>query len=127
MKRAFFFIAIMAVAFTGCEEKKLAEIRFCTDVRPHEPCIGEDTVFMQGTNVWAQLWLDPGFKDNSVTAHLYGYQEGKRIFIESIHHELSNDQQVIMEPLFFNSSGNFEVEFRDSGGNLLDKKGFEIW
>lgn len=115
------------MALGGCQERELARIRLCSDIRPEEPCVGEDTVFMQGTNVWAQLWLRPGFDGSSVTAHLYGYQEGQRIFIESIVHELSQNQEVVMEPLFFNSRGNFEVEFRDSRGKLLDKKGFEIW
>lgn len=125
--RKIIFVAIVFMALAGCQERKLAEIRFCADITLEEPCMGEDTVFLQGTNVWAQLWLRAGFDDTSVTAHLYGYQDGQRIFIESIVHELSENQQVVMESLFFNNKGNFEVEFRDSRGRLLDKKGFEIW
>ncbi len=125
--RRIIFVLIAFMALAGCQERKLAEIRFCSDITVEEPCMGEDTVFLQGTNVWAQLWLRAGFDDTSVTAHLYGYQDGHRIFIESIVHELSENQQVVMESLFFNNKGNFEVEFRDSRGRLLDKKGFEIW
>jgi hypothetical protein len=32
-----------------------------------------------------------------------------------------------MEAMFFNMEGKFEVEFLDSKGKLLAKKGFEVW
>ncbi len=127
MRKILFFLALLILVTSSCEKEKTAEIRLCSDIRPANPCIGEDSVFMQGNNVWVQLWLKPGFDDNTVTGHLYGYQEGQRIFIESITHEIDEGQEVVMEPLFFNNKGEFEVEFRDSNGNLLDKKGFEIW
>ncbi|MEX2372048.1 MAG: hypothetical protein WD578_13680 [Bacteroidales bacterium] len=126
MKKIFLFMAVITMVVAGCGEDKLAELKFCSDIRPDEPCIGEDTIFMQGTNVWAQLYLKPGFTDSIVTGILYGYEDGKRVLIESIKHEIGEGQQVIMEAMFFNSKGNFEVEFSDSNGNLLDKRGFEI-
>jgi hypothetical protein len=127
MKKALFFMAVLALALYACQEKKLAEIRFCSDIRANDPCIGEDSVFLRGTNVWAQLWFASGFSDTVVTASLFGYQDGQRILIESMVYEINEGQQVLMESLFFDSSGHFEVEFRGSGGNLLDQKGFEIW
>ena len=105
----------------------MAHIRFCADIRAQDPCIGEDTVFMKGYNVWAQLLLSPDFEDSFVTGNLYGYEDGKRVFIEAKQHELSKGQTIIMEAMFFNMEGKFEVEFLDSKGKLLDKKGFEVW
>ena len=120
-------LALVSVAVTACQEKQLAEIRFCADVRPNNPCVGEDTVFLHGTNVWAQLLLKPGFDGTSVTGNFYGYENGKRVFIEGKEHELNENQSIIMEALFINLCGNYEVEFVDSNGNLLAKGGFEIW
>ncbi len=127
MRKLCIILAFFTIAFSACNEEKIAEIRFCSDIRANDPCIGEDTVFIKGTNIWAQLWFKPGFEDSLVTGSLYGYEDGRRVFIESMVHQVSEGQQVIMEAMFFNSSGNFEVEFTDSKGNLLDKKGFEVW
>ena len=127
MRKIFLLLVILAVAGSACQEEKIAEARFCTDIRPHNPCIGEDNVFLHGTNVWAQLLLKPGFDDTSVTGNLYGYQDGKRIFIESKVHDLGKDQTIIMEQIFLNICGEFEVEWTDSRGNLLAKGEFEIW
>jgi hypothetical protein len=127
MRKLVLFAALAVISMGGCQERERARIRFCADISPEQPCIGEDTVFIQGRNVWTQLWLRPGFDHEYVTGYLYGYQDGERIFIESLVHELSPNQQVIMEAMFFNNKGRFEVEFRDSQGKLLDKRGFEIW
>ncbi len=127
MKNIILILAFTAITVSGCDEKKVAEIKFCTDIRAHEPCIGEDTLFILGTNIWAQLWLEPGFKGKMVTGSLYGFDEGKRIFIESLDYEISEGQQVIMETLTIAVSGNYEVQFTDSKGMLLDKKRFEVW
>ncbi|MFP4366022.1 MAG: hypothetical protein ACLFQA_02900 [Bacteroidales bacterium] len=127
MRKILFFLALLTMVVLSCKEEKPAEIRLCSDIRPANPCIGEDSVFIQGKNVWAQLWLGRNFDDTAVIANLYGYQDGQRIFIESIEHEIDQGQEVVMESLFFNNKGKFEVEFRGSKGNLLDKKGFEIW
>ncbi len=124
----FLLPVILTITGSGCqEEKKLAEIRFCADIMANDPCVGEDFVFMQGSIVWAQLMLKSGFSDTLVTGNLYGYQNGKRQFIESTVHKISEDQSIVMEPMFFNTNGDFEVEFVGSKGNLLDKKGLEIW
>ncbi|MFO7922281.1 MAG: hypothetical protein R6U58_01140 [Bacteroidales bacterium] len=127
MKKLLLILAVLTFAVAGCQEEKPAAVRFCADIRPNNPCIGEDTVFLHGTNVWAQLLLNPEFDGTSVTGNLYGYQDGKRVFIESKVHELSEGQEIVMEAIFLNNCGEFEVEFLDSRGNLLAKGGFEIW
>jgi hypothetical protein len=126
IKRILFF-SLLAISILSCQSEKMSQIRFCADIRAEDPCIGEDTVFMKGYNVWAQLLLSPRFDDTSVTGNLYGYENGKRVFIGSTTHELSEGQSIVMESMFFNMEGKFEVEFLDSKGNLLDKKGFEVW
>ena len=119
---------IFAITGSGCqEEKALAEIRLCADISANDPCVGEDSLFLFGTNVWVQLWLEPGFNDTVVTGNIYKYQNGQRIFEESITRKVKEGQMVVMEQLFFNKYGDFEVEFLDGKGNLLDKKEFEIW
>jgi hypothetical protein len=127
MKNKILFLLLIAFAATNCQDKKQVELRFCADVRPHEICIGEDSVFMQGRNVWAQLLLSDGFAEKTVTGNLYGFEDGKRVFIGATEHNIDEGQIIIMESMFFNSKGKFEVEFIDSKGNLLDKKGLEIW
>ena len=127
MRKKLLLLTILAISLSSCQSEKMAQIRFCADIRAQEPCIGEDTVFMKGYNVWAQLLLNPGFDDSFVTGNLYGYENGKRVFIEAKQHELNKGQTIIMEAMFFNMEGKFEVEFLDSKGNLLDKKGFEVW
>ncbi|TVR71221.1 MAG: hypothetical protein EA408_09460 [Marinilabiliales bacterium] len=127
MKKIFLLLAIAAATFTGCKDEPLAHARFCADISPQNPCVGEDNVFIQGTNVWAHLILSPRFNDTAVTANFYGYQNGQRIFIESIHHELDPGQTLVMEQLFINLCGDFEIEWKDSKGNLLAKGEFEIW
>lgn len=127
MRKKLIILALLAIAVTGCQEEKQAQIRLCADIRANDPCIGEDTVFMKGYNVWAQLIMDPSFEDTEVTGNLYGYQDGERVFIEGKRHELDEGQTIVMDAMFFNMEGKFEVEFVDSKGNLLDKKGFEIW
>jgi hypothetical protein len=127
MRTGLLILALTALTITGCRDEKLAYIRFCSDIRANDPCIGEDTVFVKGYNVWAQLVLSPRFNDTVVTGKLYGYQDGKRVHIESVRHEIVEGQQIVMESMFFNMEGKFEVEFIGSKGNLLDKKGFEIW
>ncbi len=127
MKKLFLLLALASAVFTGCKEEPLATARFCADISPQNPCVGEDNVFIQGTNVWAQLLLSPRFDDTKVTGNFYGYQDGQRIFIESKVHELDPGQTIIMEQLFINLCGDFEIEWLDSQGNLLAKGEFEIW
>lgn len=66
-------MALLTMVVLSCKEEKPAKIRLCSDIRPANPCIGEDSVFMQGKNVWAQLWLGRNFDDTAVIANLYGY------------------------------------------------------
>jgi hypothetical protein len=127
MIKKILFLSVLAISIFSCQNEKMAQIRFCADIRGDNPCIGEDTVFLKGYNVWAQLLLSPRFKDTAVTGNLYGYENGKRVFIGTTTHELSEGQSIVMEAMFFHMEGKFEVEFLDSKGNLLDKKGFEIW
>jgi len=127
MKKQLLILSIIAAGLLGCQNGKMAELRFCADVRLEDPCYGEDIVFIQGTNVWAQLLLSPKFEDTAVTANFYGFQDGKRVFIESKVHELDEGQDIVMEALFINLCGDYEVEFLDTRGNLLAKGGFEIW
>ncbi len=127
MRRLLILLALAAAVTTGCKEEQLAKVRFCADISPQNPCVGEDNVFIQGTNVWAHLLLNPRFDDTTVTGNLYGYQDEKRIFIESKVHELDPGQTIIMEQLFINLCGDFEIEWLDSKGNLLAKGEFEIW
>jgi hypothetical protein len=127
MRKNLLLLAMLAMAVFGClKNEKQAELRFCADILPNEPCAGEDTIFLRG-RVWAQLLLEPGFKDTAVIGKLYGFQDGERVFIESKVHQLDEDEKVIMEILTLNASGNFEVEFCDTRGNLLARKGFEVW
>ena len=127
MRKGLLLLAVIAMAAFGCQkEEKLANIRFCADVLPSAPCVGEDTVFIRGTDVWAQLLLKPGFKDTAVIGKFYGFQNGERVFIESKVHELEEYEKIVMEPLFLNICGNFVVEFYDTKGKLLARKGFEI-
>jgi hypothetical protein len=127
MRKKLLFLSILVLSLSGCQGEETAQIRFCADIRAAEPCIGEDTVFLKGYNVWAQLLLSPGFNDTAVTGNLYGYEDGKRVFIGSTRHEISKGQTIVMESMFFNMEGEFEVEFIDSKGKLLAKKGFEVW
>ncbi len=127
MNRLFFFLVLFLSCYTGCREKVPPIIRFCSDISPEYPCIGEDSVFISGSYVWVQLLLNPGYKDTLVTGNLYGYQEGERIFIGSKDHILSTDQTIVMEALFLNLSGYYEVDFLDSRGRLLASGKFEIW
>lgn len=127
MKKQLLILSIIAMGAFGCQGEKLAELRFCADVRLEDPCYGEDTVFIHGTNVWAHLLLSPKFQDTVVIGNFYGFQDGKRIFIESKVHDLDEGQDIIMEALFINLCGDYEVEFLDTKGNLLAKGGFEIW
>jgi hypothetical protein len=127
MKRRFLFVAIIVMAVLSCQKSpKMAELRFCADVIPSQPCVGEDTVFIRGTDVWAQLLLKPGFSDTAVIGDFYGWQKGERKFIERKVHPLDKDEKIVMEALFLNICGNFEVEFWDTKGNLLAKKRFQI-
>ena len=127
MNKKLLILVLLAITATGCQENKQAQIRFCADIRANNPCTGEDTIFMKGLNVSAQLLIDPSFEDTENTGNLYGYQNGERVFIEGNKHELNEGQTIVMEAMFFNMEGKFEVEFLDSKGNVLDKKGFEIW
>jgi hypothetical protein len=127
MRKNLLLFAIIAMAAFGCMDKEPARLRFCADILPSEPCVGEDTMFIKGTDVWAQLLLSPGFEDTAVIGNFYGFQNGERVFIESKVVELSEGQRIVMEALFLNICGNFEVEFLDTRGNLLAKKGFEIY
>lgn len=111
----------------GCREEKLAELRFCADVRPDNPCFGEDTEFVRNTNVWAQLLLKEGFRDTAVVGKLYGLKDGEWEFIETKVHRLDQGQTIVMEAIFLNLCGNFMVEFYDTGEKLLARKEFEIW
>ena len=127
MKRCFLLLSIVAIIVSGCQKNpKMAELRFCADVIPSQPCVGEDTVFIRGTDVWAQLLLKPGFQDTAVIGDFYGWQNGERVFIERKVHPLDKDERIVMEALFLNICGNFEVEFYDSKGNLLAKGRFQI-
>lgn len=127
MSKNILMLALLTAAIFGCQKNEnLVELRFCADVISSNPCVGEDTVFLRGTDVWAQLLLKPGFKDTAVIGKFYGYQNGEWVFIDRKVHILDEGQQIVMEPLFLNLCGNFEVEFYDSRGNLLAKKGFEI-
>jgi hypothetical protein len=127
MRKGFFLLALIAVAAFSCQkDAKMAELRFCADIIPTEPCVGEDTVFIRGTDVWAQLILKRGFKDTAVIGDFYGWQNGERIFIERKVHSLDKDEKIVMEALFLNICGNFEVEFYDTRGNLLAKRRFQI-
>jgi hypothetical protein len=127
MTKKLLILILLAIAATGCQDNKLAHIRFCADIRANNPCIGEDTVFLKGRNVWTQLIIDPSFEDKEITGNLYGYQDGERVFVSGKKHELDEGQTIVMEPIFFGIEGKFEMELLDSKGNLLDKKGFEIW
>lgn len=127
MKRSLLLLAIFAMAVSGCiKHPEVAELRFCADVIPSQPCVGEDTVFIRGTDVWAQLLLKPGFNDTAVIGDFYGWQNGERVFIERKVHPLDKDERLVMEALFLNICGNFEVEFYDTKGNLLAKGRFQI-
>lgn len=127
MRKCLLLLAVIAMAAFGCQkEEKLVELRFCADVLPSDPCVGEDTVFIRGTDVWAQLLLMPGFKDTAVIGKFYGFQNGERVFIESKVHDIEEYEKIVMEPLFLNICGNFVVEFYDTRGKLLARKGFEI-
>jgi hypothetical protein len=92
MRKKILLLAILAISLFSCQSEKMAQIRFCADIRAQDPCIGEDTVFMKGYNVWAQLLLSPGFEDSYVTGNLYGYENDKRVFIEAKQHELNKGQ-----------------------------------
>lgn len=127
MKIRILLLALSLLTLTGCRDEKLAEIRFCADIRPHDPCIGEDTVFLHGSMVWAQLLLSPEFHDTAVTGNIYGLQEGKRSFLGTKVHELSEGQTIVMEAISLNECGNYEVEFLDSRGMLLARGVFEVW
>ena len=127
MRKYILLLAIIAAVVFSCQKNEnLVELRFCANVIPTNPCFGEDTVFLRGTDVWAQLLLKPGFKDTAVIGKFYGYQNGEWVFIESKVHTLDEGQEIVMEALFLNLCGNFEVEFYDTKGKLLAKKGFEI-
>jgi hypothetical protein len=127
MRKSLFLLAVIAMASFGCQKnEKMAELRFCADILPSEPCVGQDTVFIRGTDVWAQLLLKPEFKDTAVIGNFYGFQNGERVFIEKKVHALDEGEKIVMEALFLNICGNFEVEFLDSKGKLLAKKGFQI-
>jgi hypothetical protein len=126
MKKTFLLLAIAVMIVSGCQKNQMAEIRFCADVIPSQPCFGEDTVFVRGTDVWAQLLLKPGFQDTAVIGDFYGWQNGERVFIEKKVHPLDKDEKIVMEALFLNICGNFEVEFYDTKGNLLAKGRFQI-
>ena len=115
------------MALISCQKNEnLVELRFCADVIPSNPCVGQDTIFMRGTDVWAQLLIKPGFKDTAVIGKIYGFQNGERVFIENKVHLLDEGEKIVMEAIFLNTCGNFEVEFYDTKGKLLAKKGFEI-
>jgi hypothetical protein len=127
MRNNILFLAIVAMIVIGCQrDEKLAELRFCADISSQQPCIGEDTIFIRGTDVWAQLLLKPGFTDTAVIGKFYGYQNGERVFIEQIVHTIVKGETIVMEALFLNICGSFEVEFYDTRGNLLDRKGFQL-
>lgn len=121
------YVTVLAVIFTaGCKEDKKAVIRFCADVVAQNPCVGEDTVFNQGTKVWAQLFLPDTYADTAVVGNLYGYPDGFKVFIETKVHHLDKGQKIVMEPIFSGHCGKFEVEFLDTKGNLLDAKLFRL-
>jgi hypothetical protein len=127
MRKNLLLFAVISIAIFSCQKNEnLVELRFCADIVSSNPCVGEDTIFLRGTDVWAELLLKPGFKDTAVIGKIYGYQNGERVFIESKVHPLDEGEKIVMEALFLNTCGNFEVEFYNSKGNLLARKGFEI-
>jgi hypothetical protein len=127
MRRSFLLLVIITMAAFSCQNNaNKAELRFCADILPTQPCVGMDTVFLRGTDVWAQLLLKPGFKDTAVIGDFYGFQNGEWVFVERKVHVLDKGQEIVMEAIFLNLCGNFKVEFYDTKGNLLAKKGFEI-
>lgn len=127
MKRNVFVLVILSIAVICCQKnEKLAELRFCADILASEPCVGQDTIFPRGTDVWAQLLLSEEYRDTAVIGNLYGYQSDKWVFIEKIVHPLDENERIVMEALFLNLCGNFKVEFFDTKGNLLAKNGFQI-
>ncbi len=127
MRKNLLFLVVISMTLFCCRKNEnLVEMRFCADIVSSNPCVGEDTVFLRGTNVWAELLLKPGFKDTAVIGKFYGYQNGEWVFIESKVHSLDEGEKIVMEPLFLNLCGNFKVEFFDTKGKLLAKRGFEI-
>jgi hypothetical protein len=127
MKKLPVHIIMVVLWLSSCQERSPAEIIFCRDIRADQPCIGQDSVFMRNTSMWAQLWLSPGFSDTVITATLSSGKDDQNKVIEHMTYRLHEGQQVVMETFFFDSGGHYELEFRDSRGKLLDRKGFEIW
>lgn len=128
MKSYIILLTLVLSVFLGCERERKAEVRFCADIRPDNPCIGEDSIFRHG-NVWAQLLLEPGFKGTDITARLYSLDttSGEKVLIEDKELELDKDQIIVMEMMFLNTCGNYMVEYMDDQGNLLAQKNLEIY
>jgi hypothetical protein len=127
MKPNMLIPVLALLIITGCQaEENQAEIRFCADIRSDNPCIGEDSIFRHG-NVWAQLLIPPGFKEKDIKVNLYAVSEGERSLIGDREYELDADQVILMDLMFFNTCGNYLVEFVDGKGNLVSERNLEIY
>lgn len=127
MKLNIVLLILFTLIIFGCKTERKTEIRFCADIRADNPCIGEDSVFQHGANVWAQLLLYPGFKETDITANIYGFENGEKILIEGKKHEIEQGETIIMDMMFFNTCGNYVVEFLDDKGNIIAKKNLELY
>lgn len=127
MKLNIVLLALFTLVIFGCKTGRKAEIRFCADIRANNPCIGEDSVFLHGSNVWAQLLLYPGFKGTDITANLYGFENGEKVLFGDKKYEVEKGETIIMDMMYFNGCGNYVVEFIDDKGNILAKKNLEFY
>ncbi len=127
MKLNIVLLALFTLVIFGCKTERKVEIRFCADIRANNPCIGEDSVFYHGTNVWAQLLLYPGFKGTEITGNIYFFENEEKVLIEGKKYEIKQGKTIIMDMMFFYSCGNYVVEFIDDKGNILAEKNLELY
>jgi len=126
MKLNIVLLALFTLVIFGCKTGRKAEIRFCADIRADNPCIGEDSIFLHGANVWTQLLLYPGFKETDITGNIYGFENGEKVLIEGKKYEIKQGETIIMDMMVLNNCGNYVVEFIDDKGNILAEKSLEI-
>ena len=120
-------LAILAILIVGCTNNYRFELRICSDIDASKPCVDEDSIYLVGSNLWAQLILDPDFEEDLIIGNIYRFEEGERILMSNKELEIRPNQRIVLEMMTFNLDGNYEVEFTDKNGRYLIKRSFEIW
>ena len=116
-------IFILIISLVACQEREKKAIIFCESLDSLNNCLGESDHFPKEKRVYVRYEPQQPLKNNNITGGLFVILDGEKTYLASQNFTFNPAEGYVSYYLPFDRfkrAGDYQVEFMDIQGYVLD-------